>query len=177
MASCSQLVSCASFRSGPPTRDPRRPSAKTATMASPENPPPAPTEDFSPPPDDNATIQNHKRVTLSKNLEAKDHETTNIRNRAHHRPSSTQRNFHVPRRPRKPYVKKATQQLDDTKTKSTNNGNEPLTSDERMLRFTTTLTAPIAETMKSRTAALQTMLAEQRAASIQQKKEFQAASI
>ena len=49
LAGCSQLVSRASFRSRPPTRDPRRPSAKTATMASSENPPPAPTEDLESP--------------------------------------------------------------------------------------------------------------------------------
>ena len=145
-------------------------------MAPPHTLPPDPTEDFEPPPDDNETIKNHKRVTFNKNSEAKDHVTTNIQNRRHHQPSSTQRKLHVPQRPRKPYVKATQQLIDSTKTKSTKNGNEPPTSDEITLRFTTR-TAQISETMKRTTEALQTMLAEQRAASIQRKQEFQAASI
>ena len=148
-------------------------------MAPPDNLPPEPTEDFAPPPDHDATITNPKRVTLRKKLEANDPETIKIRSRPHHHPFS-RRQRHARRILRKPYVKKETQQLDNTKNESTNHGNEPLTRDECVLLFTT-LTAPIVETMKLQTEALhafhQTMQQESQAALTQQKQENQAALI
>ena len=129
---------------------------------------------FESPPRGNIVAQNPKMGVFRTNPEEKDQETIGIRIRPHHHPFSQQQR-HVPRIPRKPRVKKATQQLNNTKNKSTNNGNKTLNRDECVLPLTT-LTAPIVETMKLRTEALlafnQMMLVGQQksqAALIQQK--------
>ena len=127
------------------------------------------------PPRGNIVAQNPKMGVFRTNPDEKDQETIEIRSRPHHHPFS-QRQRHVPRIPRKPHVKRATQQLNNTEKKSTNDGNATLTRDECVHLFTT-LTAPIVEAMKLQTEALlafnqMMLLAEQQesqAASIQQK--------
>jgi hypothetical protein len=102
-------------------------------MATAENRSPTTMGDFEHPPSGNKVAQHPKKVTFKTNLEAKDPETINIRCRPHHHPFSTQRKFHVTRRLRKPYVKRAKQQLNNTENQpSTENGHahDPLTGYE-----------------------------------------------
>ena len=80
---------------------------------------------FKYPPSGNKIAQKPKMVTFSTNPEEKDQATIKIQSRPHHHQFSTQRKFHVPRRLRKPYVKRPTQALNNTEKPSTNHRNDP----------------------------------------------------
>jgi hypothetical protein len=145
-------------------------------MATAKNRTPTTMGAFESPPRGKMVAQNPKTVTFSTNPEAKDQETIEIRSRPPHHPFSSQRQQHVPRSLRKPYVKRAKPQLNNTGKKSTDHDNDPLTRDECVLLFTT-LTAPIVEAMKLRTkevlAFKQMMLAEQQAQLQKQRDQLQ----
>ena len=104
---------------------------------------------YSPP--SNIVAENPQMGTICTNPEAKGQETIEIRSRLHHHPFSSQQETTLTTQ--KPHLKRATQQLNNTKKKATNHGNKSLTRDECVHLFTT-LTAPMVEAMKLRTESL-----------------------